>query len=105
MRLDHAARLGQPLLVLVSVHGIQQVGVAGELDKIRMCGDQGLAPVDERVVCGEESASVRVLGRSWCVLILRNATHVARSLADVPLLTSARHTSCCECHGPTDGSR
>ena len=36
VRLDHAARLGQPLLVLVSVHEIQQVGVAGELDQIRM---------------------------------------------------------------------
>ncbi len=50
VRLDHAARLGQPLLVLVSLHGIQQVGVAGELDQIRMGGDQGLAPVDERFV-------------------------------------------------------
>ncbi len=36
LRLDHAARFGQPLLGLVSFHGIQQVGVAGELDKIRM---------------------------------------------------------------------
>ncbi len=33
LRLDHAARFGQPLLVLVSVHGIQQVGFAGE----RLC--------------------------------------------------------------------
>ena len=31
LRLDHAARVGQPLLVLVGVHGIQQVGFAGEL--------------------------------------------------------------------------
>ena len=44
LRLDHAARLGQPLLVLVSVHEIQQVGVAGELDQIRMGDGQGLAP-------------------------------------------------------------
>ena len=43
-RLDHAARFGQPLLVLVSVHAVQQVGFAGKLDKIRMGGDQGLAP-------------------------------------------------------------
>ena len=34
LRLDHATRLGQPLLVLVRFHEIQQVGVAGELDKI-----------------------------------------------------------------------
>ena len=40
VRLDHAARFGQPLLVLVSFHGIQQAGFAGELYKIRMCGDQ-----------------------------------------------------------------
>ena len=33
VRLDHAARLGQPLLVLVSVHAVQQVGVAGEFDE------------------------------------------------------------------------
>ncbi len=46
LRLDHAAYVGQPLLVLVSVHAVQQVGVAGELDQIRMGGDQGLAPVD-----------------------------------------------------------
>ncbi len=58
VRLDHAARLGQPLLVLVSVHAVQQVGVAGELDQIRMGGDQGLAPVDERVVRGEEIGDV-----------------------------------------------
>ncbi len=32
VRLDHVARFGQPLLVLVSLHEIQQVGVAGELD-------------------------------------------------------------------------
>ncbi len=36
LRLDHAARVGQPLLVLVSFHEIQQVGVAGELDQIGM---------------------------------------------------------------------
>ncbi len=54
VRLDHAARVGQPLLVLVGFHEIQQVGVAGEFDQIRMGGDQGLAPVDERVVRGEE---------------------------------------------------
>ncbi len=54
VRLDHASRLGQPLLVLVCLHEIQQVGFAGELDQIRMCGDQGLAPVDERFVRGEE---------------------------------------------------
>ena len=52
LRLDHAARLGQPLLVLVSLHEIQQVGFAGEFDQIRMGGDQGLAPVDERFVRG-----------------------------------------------------
>ena len=45
VRFDHAARLRQPLLVLVSVHTVQQVSVAGELDQIRMGGDQGLAPV------------------------------------------------------------
>ncbi len=50
LRLDHAARFGQPLVVLVGFHGIQQVGFAGELDQIRMGGDQGLAPVDERFV-------------------------------------------------------
>ncbi len=54
LRLDHAARVGQPLLVLVGVHEIQQVGFAGELDQIRMGDGQGLAPVDERVVRGEE---------------------------------------------------
>ena len=47
VRLDHAARFGQPLLVLVSVHEIQQVGFAGELNQIRMGGDQRLAPVDD----------------------------------------------------------
>ena len=31
LRLDHAARLGQPLLVPVGFHEIQQVGFAGEL--------------------------------------------------------------------------
>ncbi len=36
VRLDHAPRFGQPLLVLVSVHAVQQVGVAGEFDRIRM---------------------------------------------------------------------
>ena len=46
VRLDHAACLGQPLLVLVSVHAVQQVGVVGELDQIRMGGDQRLAPMD-----------------------------------------------------------
>ena len=35
-------------------HEIQQVGVTGELDQIRMGDGQGLAPVDERVVRGEE---------------------------------------------------
>ena len=40
LRLDHAARFGQPLLVLVSFHESQQVDVAGELDQIRMGGDQ-----------------------------------------------------------------
>ena len=44
LRLDHAARVGQPLLVLVSLHEIQQVGVTGELNQIRMGGDQGFAP-------------------------------------------------------------
>ena len=44
LRLDHATRLGQPLLVLVRFHEIQQVGVAGELDKIRMGDGQSLAP-------------------------------------------------------------
>ncbi len=58
LRLDHAARVGQPLRVLVGVHEIQQVGVAGELNQIRMGGDQGLAPVDERVVRGEEIGDV-----------------------------------------------
>ncbi len=29
VRLDHAAGLGEPLLVLVSVHAIQQVGSLG----------------------------------------------------------------------------
>ena len=29
LRLDHAARLGQPLLVLVGFHEIQQVGFVG----------------------------------------------------------------------------
>ncbi len=58
VRLDHTARFGQPLLVLVSFYGIQQVGVAGELDQIRMGGDRGLAPVDERVVRGEEIGDV-----------------------------------------------
>ncbi len=59
VRLDHATRLGQPLLVLISVHGIQQVGFAGELDQIRMGGgDQSLAPVDERFVRGEEIGDV-----------------------------------------------
>ena len=43
VRLDHAARVGQLLLVLVSVHAVQQVGVAGQLDQICMGGDQGLA--------------------------------------------------------------
>ena len=42
VRLDHAARLGQPLLVLVGFHEIQQVGVTGELDQIRMGDGQGL---------------------------------------------------------------
>ncbi len=58
--LDHAARLGQPLLVLVGFHDIQQVGFAGELAKIRMCGDQGLAPADQRLVRGEEIDDVAV---------------------------------------------
>ena len=58
VRLDHAACFGQPPLVLVGFHEIQQVGVAGELDQIRMGGDQGLAPVDERVVRGEEIGDV-----------------------------------------------
>ncbi len=62
LRLDHAARFGQPLLVLVRVHEIQQVGFAGELDQIRMCGDQGLAPVDERFVRG---ASIGRLPSDW----------------------------------------
>ncbi len=43
VRLDHAPRFGQPLLVLVSFHAVQQVGFAGELDQSRMGGDQGLA--------------------------------------------------------------
>ena len=55
LRLDHAACVGQPLLVLVSVHEVQQVGVAGELDQIRMGGDQGLAPVEEREEPGYSS--------------------------------------------------
>ncbi len=58
VRLDHAARLGQPLLVFVSFRGCQQVGVAGELDQIRMGDGQGLAPVDERVVRREEIGDV-----------------------------------------------
>ena len=58
LRLDHAARLGQLLLVLVGFHEIQQVGVAGKLDQIRMGGDQGLAPVEERFVRGEEIGDV-----------------------------------------------
>ena len=37
LRLDHAARVGQPLLVLVGFLEIQQVGFAGGLDQIRMC--------------------------------------------------------------------
>ncbi len=41
-----AARLGQPLLVLVSLHAVQHVGFAGELDKIRMGGDQGRAATE-----------------------------------------------------------
>ena len=53
LRLNHAARLSQPVLVLVSIYAVQQVGVAGEFDQIRMGGDQGLAPVDERFVRGE----------------------------------------------------
>ena len=67
--LDHAARLGQPLLVLVSLHGIQHVGVAGELDQIRMGSDQGLAPVDERVARSEEigdvSSPFQLRNRYW----------------------------------------
>ena len=58
LRLDHAARVGEPLLVLVGFHRIQQIGFAGEFDQIRMGGDQGLAPVDERVVRGEEIGDV-----------------------------------------------
>ncbi len=59
VRLDHAAGFGQPLLVLVRVHAVQQVGVAGELDQICMGGGQGLAPVDERLVRGERSLPLR----------------------------------------------
>ncbi len=58
LRLDHAARVGQPLLVLVGFHEIQQVGVAGKLDQIGMGGAQGLAPVDKRFVRGEEIGDV-----------------------------------------------
>ncbi len=62
LRLDHAARVGQPLLVLVGFHEIQHIGFAGELDQIRMGGDQGLAPVDERVLRG---ASIGRLPSDW----------------------------------------
>lgn len=50
VRLDHSSGFGQPLLVLVGFHAVQQVGVAGELDQIRMGGAQHLAPVDEHFV-------------------------------------------------------
>ena len=69
VRLDHAACLGQLLLVLAGFHEIQQVGVAGQLHKIRMGGDQGLAPVDERFVRGEEiddvSSPFQLRNRYW----------------------------------------
>ena len=65
LRLDHAARLGQPLLVLVSVHGIQQVGVAGELDQIRMGGDQGSHQWMSASCAARRSATWL---RSWSVM-------------------------------------
>ncbi len=73
LRLDHAARLGQPLLVLVGFHQIQQVGVAGKLDQIRMGGDQGLAPVDERLVRGEEIGDVAAFLISQLGLVAKTA--------------------------------
>ena len=47
VRLDHVARFGQPLLVLVSVHAVQQVGVASERDQIVTLRAHAVSPAGD----------------------------------------------------------